>query len=533
MILWLMAAQAASLDLPEVAGLWGTPGADDASAMYWNPAGIAVKGGTRFLVEGAPVLASVRVDRQNPVDAGRQDYRFFGVVPFVGVVTDAGVKGLGIEVSLAVPQARGAKAVEQEGPGRSHMRNGNIQAIHASVGAAYNILDKVSLGASVSYVRGSWFADLDTEYGTALADEVSTLLGRPQTEGNITDADLEDPRYNTRARFGPLISHDVTFAVGIHARPIPELGIALSYHHGWAADHGGTVDLAFGCPPDDDAIERFGAEARGLCDADMVADARVLYRYPSRVHLGIVAEPVDRLRLEAFGGWVGWSSYRDFDIRLDNVVSQNTEVEPEIAEKVATDRLWARENRNTFFVGLDAKGQVHERVLVGGRVSYDHPAVPTALLSPNNYDAQTLAIGALVAATPVKGLQIGLSFTESVALSRTNLSSVFSNAVDPALRPEDRLRYPAMNGRYRSSIHRFGVSVRGDFPTRRDRPPASDDAAPEAEELLPLEPSPQPPPVDPAVEGPGSPIGVPVISAPGTPIEAAPVPPEPSPEVVP
>ena len=38
----IVAAQAASLDLLEVAGPFGTPTATDAAAVYWNPAGLAM-----------------------------------------------------------------------------------------------------------------------------------------------------------------------------------------------------------------------------------------------------------------------------------------------------------------------------------------------------------------------------------------------------------------------------------------------------------------------------------------------------------
>ena len=47
---WGGAAGAASLDLLEVGGAFGTPAATNPTAIWWDPAGIAVHGGTQVYV---------------------------------------------------------------------------------------------------------------------------------------------------------------------------------------------------------------------------------------------------------------------------------------------------------------------------------------------------------------------------------------------------------------------------------------------------------------------------------------------------
>ncbi len=480
MIAWLLAvAWAGSLDLVEVGGMWSSVTADEPTALWWNPAALSRGKGTRLLIEGAPVVAKVSFEREHPTWGGTQEYRYFGVAPFAGVVSDLNVPGLGVGAGLFVPSARGAKAVDPTGPGRTHNRTGDIQSIHGAIGASYRYKDLFSLGARISYVYGSWSADLDTEYVTALADELVLANGGTATDYYPDDSIIEDPRYQTAASFGPLSAHSVTFGVGAHVTPHPMLDIGVAYNHGYKAVHQGTARLEFDCPPSTDELGRFGAEDRGLCNADVdVNSATVTYSYPSRLHFGVAVTPIPILRLEVFGNYVFWSSFTDFRIQLDGVESANTVMEEDTSSKLEQDRLWARGNRNSFYVALDGKVQVG-RFLLGLRGAFDRAAVPDELLSPNNYDANTVQVGALVTARVYGPLEIGLSFTEHISLERSNDSSVFGVTMDPGARGPDRFFYPSMTGTYRSSIHRFGLTVRARFGPRAQPAPTDAGSSPE------------------------------------------------------
>ncbi|MFN7146885.1 MAG: hypothetical protein ACK4YP_24130, partial [Myxococcota bacterium] len=70
-------ARAASLDNLEIGGPWGSPTATDATAAWWNPAGLAAGRGTRVMVEGAPTFASVTYERAEP-NGGSDIYRLSG-----------------------------------------------------------------------------------------------------------------------------------------------------------------------------------------------------------------------------------------------------------------------------------------------------------------------------------------------------------------------------------------------------------------------------------------------------------------------
>ena len=163
------AANAASLDLLEVGGLYGTPAATNATATFWNPAGLAMEQGTRFNIEGAPTFATVNttIDGQGEYWGGEDQYKYFGLAPFAGIATDFGVKGLGTGLALNVPFAKGAEAVEYGGNGRYHLQKADIKSIFVTGAASYR-LGKVSLGVSGSLIRSSWGAISTTETLTSL-----------------------------------------------------------------------------------------------------------------------------------------------------------------------------------------------------------------------------------------------------------------------------------------------------------------------------------------------------------------------------
>lgn len=453
-----------SLDLSDPGGLWATPTSSDPMAVFWNPGALGAGRGTRVFLEGSPILGHVGFDRTEGT-VGREDFRFVGLAPTLGIATDAGVDGLGLGLSFLVPVARGATSTlgpDADGPARSHLRGGMVQSLQLGAAVSYQILDRVSLGASVSYALGSWNADLDLEYVTSLASEIGEITGLSPTDLYPDDAVFEDPAYSTRLGFGPLWSHDVTFGFGLHARPHDQVELGVSYQHGWTAEHRGSVTLDFACPPSTDILGRFGAEDRGLCGAAMTGGAVITQRYPSRVYGGVAVLPTPDTRVEIMGGWVHWSVFQDYAILVTDVQSTNTTISDDTASLVGQDRRWARDNRDSWSIAVDAKARVADRFRVGGRVGYDAPAVPDATLSPNNYDAHTLSLGVLGGVQVSRQVEIGVTFQEYIGLRRETTSSAFGVTLSED-RNADRYFFPSMAGGYGSQIHRFGVHMRATF----------------------------------------------------------------------
>lgn len=516
---WLLLsspALAGSLDLVEVGGAFGSPAATNPTALWWNPAGLAVAGGTQFFVEGAPTLASVNATRDNPdygelpaqssADfpttydyGGSEDFKFNGVVPFLGVSSDFGVKGLGVGLGMMVPTARGASTLaEGDGPNRYAIREGAIQAIHFAAGAAYQLKDKVALGAAVSFVDGSYFASTDTTTYPDLKFGVAEELGQTSDSPLLNiyqDGYIENAGYSTNAifggekgggKYGKLKDTALTFNVGAHVTPLQKerlLDIAVSYNHGLRLENKGDLTMRFRCPPDYDTLSSFAAQTRGLCDPEtgegsvFQGQGGIAFDLPSRVQLGISSSPVDALRLEVMGAYVFWSAFTDFEISTkvapDQVKVDDPAVREETADLITQDRNWARDNRDTFWLGLDTKYQFSKYLGAGARVVYDRAAVPTEVVSANNYDGDTVMLTGLLMVQPIEQLGIGLSAGHYFVADRVVTNSAYAVNLEGgnpdgdsyyAASPEaGRYFFPSANGTYSSSINRLGLSVRGVF----------------------------------------------------------------------
>ncbi|MEZ4317262.1 MAG: outer membrane protein transport protein [Myxococcota bacterium] len=484
LLLAWMTASAGGLDLLEVGGAWGTPTTTDATGLWWNPAGLGAGHGTRFTFEIAPTFATVDIDRTNPnyvhdPDAfgpadydygGQAQYRTVAPVPFLGVVSDFGQPGLGLGFGLAVPHAKGVSG-DPDQVTHHHLIDGGNQALYLMVAGAYEIQDIVSIGLTGAYVSSSYHSDLLSETGTALNEGLKENFDSQDTF--YSDTMIEDTRYTSHVVSDTLTDSALTFGAGIHVKASDQVSLAATYRHGFRVDHTGTATLDFDCPSTDDIFGRAGAQIQGICDADLTARMQVGYNLPSRIHGGIVVTPKPGIRLEGMGGYVFWNVFTDYDIKIDvdadSVPKDQPEQREETAALVSQEKQWARDNKNAFWFGVDGKFDVHEYVMIGGRVLYDKAAVPTQVLGPNNYDANTVAVTGLVVGKITKNFQVGLSGTQYIAQKREVTDSAWGITMYDN-KKEVRYFYPSMNGTFASSITRIGISVRGQFDHGRSKP---------------------------------------------------------------
>lgn len=460
MLAFLAAAHAASLDNLEIGGPWGTPAATDATAAWWNPAGLAAGRGTRVTVEGAPTFAAITFQRAEP-NGGTDIYMLSGVVPYLGLATDAGARGLGLGVGVAVPTVRGGAEDVEPGAGAWHMRAGEIRALRVMAGGGYEIANRVAFGAAVHVVRSSWTARVDT-------DTLPDLKAAIEAEGeatHYTDADLENPDYAATLQFDELSDVALSFSAGARVRFDPGVTLAVAYVHGAEVDNTGGLTIQFGCPPESDTTGRYAAERADTCYAEVGADASIAYTLPERVHGAVMWEPNEVWALTAMGGWVRWSVFQDFAV---------TVTDPQIAAEegqalITQSRKWARANVDSGWAGLDVKARLHPAWTVGGRLLYDGAAVPTEALSTNNYDADAWMLSAMAAWRPKAAIEVGASWTHHFLAERTVEESGFGQTIEGAA-PDDRWNYPHAAGVYSGAIDRVGVAVRlhfgGDKPKR-------------------------------------------------------------------
>ncbi len=453
-------AQAASLDNLEVGGFGGSPLATDGTASWWNPAGLAAGEGTRITIEGAPTFATVLFDRADP-HGGLDTYHLTGVVPFAGVATDLGVHGLGLGASFAIPIVRGGTEegfanlspyYGTAGTGSYTLRDGSTRELQATLGGAYDYKDKLAIGISGALVVSQWTAVVDND---AMPDLDQQITQQGQVSG-YTNGDLETPDYKATLDFNTLQDEQFTFGAGARVTPVPSVAIGIAFLKGVSVNNIGTVNVVFQCPPQSDAIGRFGAEQFGICNSTIPADAEVSYSLPSRVHGGIGWEATPELHVEADAGWVGWSVFKDYTIAITNPQGST-----DAANTLLTQtRLWARDNKDAVWFGASGHGTFAKRLTLGGKIIYDKSAIPDEAVSPNNYDADDILVSGLLSFKPIDQVTIGVSYTHHFLATRDITTSNFGMSLpkpdlsDPGT---DRWYYPNANGKYSGEINRVGI----------------------------------------------------------------------------
>lgn len=474
LLVWAAAAWAGGLDVIEVAGPWGSPAATNPSAAWWNPAGLAVGGGTQLLVEGAPVIAFMEHDRPTPdygpaadldgdgaVDpydyGGTSRYQGVGVAPFAGVSTDFGLAPLGVGLAVSAPYARSGAATVEDGMDRLQLRRGTIAALYATGAASWQFGDVVAVGLSGSVVDSLWHGLVDAETASTIADYAGGLVHYP-------DQVLEDPRYAATLTFDHLRDRRLAWGAGAVVSPSATVRLSAAFASGVALVHEGVVDLDSACPPEDDFVGRAAVTALGVCDARATGTGSIGYRLPARAHGSIWWKPGEKSTVELMGGWVGWSAFDAYDIRIYLRPSDLPDAaNPEAAAKLLSrQRDWARGAVDTGWVAVDGRWVVAEPVELGARVLFDGRAIPTEFVSSNNYDADLLGLSALALLGPVGPVRFGLQAEQFLVAKRRVTDSAYGVTLGEDRNPVPTY-YPSAEGSYRGSITRIGVSAHAVF----------------------------------------------------------------------
>ncbi len=454
-------AQAGGLDLIEVAGPWGSPGMGGPAAVWFNPAGLAYEEGTQITIEVAPASGYVTVDRDDPYNGGLDVLAGGGVVPFGGFSTDLGVEGLGVGLAVFAPYGRSGGSTMDEGPASYAVRSGSITNVYVAPGVAFRT-GGLTVGGAVHGIGSFYQASTNKEVLTALDDE---LCDQGQC-GLYDDSQLEDADYSARIDLD-LRGISASFTVGVALAANEFVSVGGSYVHGAKITNNGLATLNFGCPPDDDIYGRFGSQLTGICDTEIPAITQVRYSLPHRIVGFLRITPTgdaDQLSIEGFGGYSMWSNYSSVEIttRVDpNGVALNREEDREAtANLLGQDLSMARGLVDTYWVAADIRGRVSDEWTIGTRLTYDRHAIPTQMISPNNFDTDTVVTAVLAEVKLSDSVSLAGSYSHYFQQTRVVDNSAYRVTLDNDNQAPDGFRLPQMNGTYNGSIDRGGVALR-------------------------------------------------------------------------
>ncbi|PRP93176.1 Outer membrane protein transport protein [Enhygromyxa salina] len=440
-------AQASGLDVPQIGTTFSSPTTNDAAALYWNPAMLGFSERGEVMLTLGVVAGAVGYQRDRlgvyqledslefaePIDPAYLDASKTGAYPKVSspifspnfgtfvsapVIKDRLTLGFGAYVPYAAPLS-----FAEDGPQRFALQDVFIAVARVSAGLGVKVHDRVSLGASGSYVFGvaalkriQDFAAVPV-FGDALENPP---INQPNDFGDDAPSTVRELSVLARPfALTDAYSHNATFNVALAANPIDPLWLGLTYDHGSRLNFNGQFQLDM-----DDEFFTQDLAGQGLSFPPLVTgDAKLSFRLAKRIMLGVAYDISERLRVDGNFAYVFWSDLDAFEITLDSPDLAQPAIGLPAKTTVALRRDW----KGTVHAELSVRASVgaRERVRLSGTVGYHSGASPDATVDVASPDGHRL-LGALGVAVQINE-RIGVLADGEVQgiLPRTVTSSAF------------------------------------------------------------------------------------------------------------
>ncbi len=382
-------------------GEHGHPTTANPTAIYYNPAGLSLTGGTRIYLDGTFALRHASYDRpasaishlgsspegQTPeeaigANAGRGELTNLVSSPFAAVVSDLGVKNLGVGAAFYVPF--GGTAVwgrnkdfegnelgkkypgAEDGVQRWFTEDGEITSLYFTLAGSYTFEGpRLSFGAGLNLINNV----LHTVRARNVdgSDDLVTADGALKEGRSLIEASGWD--------FGA--------SAGVIWQPIDDLWLGFSYQSrpGFGDSNlDGTLDVSLG-----------GQESQ--------QEIRLVQGLPDVYRLGARWRPDPEWELRLFGEYVRWStlqkqcflSREPKDARCD--LNDDGSAKPGSASNIVQNipRQW----KDAFGVRAGASYWISAPFEVYLGAGYDSNAIPSKTLDPSLYDMNkaTASIG--------------------------------------------------------------------------------------------------------------------------------------------
>ncbi|MCP4449557.1 MAG: hypothetical protein GY811_30125 [Myxococcales bacterium] len=365
-------------------GEHGNPVTDNATAVYYNPAGLALGSGTRLFVEGLLIYRAAEYERPQgainnigdgeagtPTEAvggnsGTSSVSNILASPFVGVASDLGVKNLGVGFAIFAPfggQASWDKNNDYkdntiypgayDGVQRWATMDGSIKAVYASGAAAYRLpAQGLSFGASVS----------------AVSQSVNTIRARTAL-GN-----------------DDLVAGDGNLSEGRSHVDVSGLSVAAGLGIVWDASESLRFGVSYQSQPgfgettlEGDLNFKFG---NSQSDTTAIAFTQSL---PDVTRFGVSFQANEKLQLRLSGDYTRWSVMTNqclmdaADSGADCSLNANGGAIDETQSVIVNiERNW----EDTFGVRAGASYWLNSKTELAGGLAYDSTAVPDETMDP-------------------------------------------------------------------------------------------------------------------------------------------------------
>jgi long-chain fatty acid transport protein len=468
-------ALAAGFATAKFGGEHGNPTTDNPTAIYYNPAGIALSQGIRIFADGNIAFRSVTYDRRpdpkapgevpEPADAqgantGRASLFNVVAAPMVGLTAGSKVSdSVGLAGGLAFFVPFGGTAVWDkndafkdhpkypgavDGTQRYYAIHGTIRTIYVSGALALNIKNKFSLGVS----------------GGVALNDIDSLRARSASASS--DLDLEGRSWFKGKALTPQLGGGFVITP---LDTIDKLRIGFSYQ---ASPGFGEMKVK------GTLTNFFGSKEAPL-------DLEVHQTLPDVFRLGVSFRPLDTVEVRIFGDYTRWSLFQNQcfakagDECKVNSDGSDAAIRDENGQEIkggvatVTNNL-VRRWRDSGGVRVGASFWVRKPLELFVGAGYDSSAVPDSTLEPSLIDFHSLSTAFGLRGQMHKNLAGAISYTHYFFVPRdiTGKAEHFvtpSNGVDTG-------------GTYKQNIGVLNINLMASFDPFTRPAPAPQPAAP-------------------------------------------------------
>jgi long-chain fatty acid transport protein len=424
---------------------------DSPTAIYYNPAGLALAVGTRVFVEGTFALRMLTYDRaQGAIDhpnatpgtpdvnanAGEANLSNLIISPFIGVATNLGVENLGLGLGFYTPlggQATWDKNEAYEGntmyvgavdgTQRWHNMEGYIRSSYVTLAGAY----KFPFGLSVGLGANAVLSSINT-IRAANPDGTDDLVGvggRHQEGRSWLDVT------------------DLTFSLGVgvaYSPPSrPDLVIGLSYQ-----SQPGLGEMTL----EGQLTTKFGLTPASTTDVETHQE------YPDIIRLGAKFKPMSSVELRLWGAYERWSVFKQQCIVNATVETRSCEFNEDGTPTTGTAGVLfniPRDWEDAFSVRASGSYWVNKDFELQLGVGFDGNAVPDEMLETSlpDWNDITATVGTVIGLMD-GNLQINASLLGVFSMTRTtdprprNGTEVEFQYVPPSRLPDGAGEYQAL-----------------------------------------------------------------------------------------
>jgi long-chain fatty acid transport protein len=315
---------------------------DNASAVYFNPGGLAQLNGVQLKFGAALVAPTASFTGVDGAEVGAKEQMF--VLPNLylsGRLSKAVALGLGVTSPFGLALDWPATS-----PGRSQVRQAQLRTVFVTPAMALDLshwVPGLGVGAGLDLVPASVRLTRDVQFGS-----------------DVGSAALSGTAFGFGARAG----------VVYRPQSLPQLAFGLSYRS--------PIHLEFEGEGDFDAPPAY----RASLPRDGNGGTEITL--PQAIGFGVSYELLPAWEVEVDGNWRAWSSYDKLEIQLPN------------GEVTTSNRAW----RDTFTVRIGTEYTLAERWALRAGFIWDPTPIPATTLDFQLPDANrvdvTLGFGAKI-----------------------------------------------------------------------------------------------------------------------------------------